>query len=126
MTTPLKDEGTQKTCPVMGNSVDKNIFVDYRGKRIYFCCSACPSQFRKDPATYLKKLSENGEKPALLALAPQKTCPVMENPIDKKVFVDHKGKRVYFCCSSCKTEFKKDPEKYLKKLSKMGEAPESL
>jgi YHS domain-containing protein len=47
----------------------------------------------------------------------QKTCPVMTgNPIDKTIYVDHGGRRVYFCCQMCVDTFKKDPEKYLKKL----------
>jgi YHS domain-containing protein len=40
----------------------------------------------------------------------------MGNPIDKDVFVEYKGKKVYFCCPSCKGEFEKDPEKYISKL----------
>ncbi len=47
----------------------------------------------------------------------QTTCPVMEgNPIDKNVFVMYKGKKVYFCCESCKAKFEADPEKYISKL----------
>lgn len=47
----------------------------------------------------------------------QTTCPVMEgNPIDKNVFVEYKGKKVYFCCPSCKAKFEKAPEKYIAKL----------
>jgi YHS domain-containing protein len=44
----------QKTCPVMGGAVNKEIFVDYNGRRIYFCCNGCPETFKKDPAKYLK------------------------------------------------------------------------
>ena len=43
---------------------------------------------------------------------PQTICPVMGGKIDKKVYADYQGKRVYFCCTSCREEFKKDPEKY--------------
>lgn len=50
----------------------------------------------------------------------QTACPVMGNPIDKSIFVDHNGKRVYFCCSSCMTSFKQDPEKYISKLTAQG------
>ena len=125
-TVKLRDEGTQKTCPVTGDPIDKNIFVDYQGKRIYFCCNSCPPIFNKDPQKYLKKLSDNGEKPALLALVPQKTCPVMGGAIDKNIYVDYKGQRIYFCCNGCPAQFKKDPEKYLKKLEAMGEKPEKL
>lgn len=44
----------------------------------------------------------------------QKLCPVMGNPISPAIFVDHNGRRVYFCCGMCPDVFKKDPEKYLK------------
>ncbi|HBG26482.1 MAG TPA: YHS domain-containing protein [Phycisphaerales bacterium] len=40
----------------------------------------------------------------------------MEAPIDKNVFVEYQGKKVYFCCEQCKGEFEKNPEKYLDKL----------
>jgi YHS domain-containing protein/Na+-transporting methylmalonyl-CoA/oxaloacetate decarboxylase gamma subunit len=47
----------------------------------------------------------------------QTTCPVMDgNPIDKNVFVEYKGKKVYFCCEACKAKFVADPEKYLGNL----------
>ncbi|HUT37359.1 MAG TPA: hypothetical protein VNE39_28005, partial [Planctomycetota bacterium] len=31
--------GPQTTCPVMGGKIDRKLFVDYEGKRIYVCCS---------------------------------------------------------------------------------------
>ncbi|MFC1737446.1 YHS domain-containing protein [Planctomycetota bacterium] len=46
----------------------------------------------------------------------QKTCPVMGGPIDKAVFTEYKGKKVYFCCPGCDVKFKVDPEKYIVKL----------
>jgi len=47
----------------------------------------------------------------------QTTCPVMEgNPINKKYFVEYKGKKVYFCCPGCEEKFLADPEKYIAKL----------
>lgn len=49
--------------------------------------------------------------------AQQELCPVMEgNPIDRSIYVDHEGERVYFCCNSCKAAFEKEPDKYLPKL----------
>ena len=50
----------------------------------------------------------------------QTNCPVMAGKIDKKIHADYKGKRVYFCCSGCLDEFKKDPDKYIKKLEAEG------
>jgi YHS domain-containing protein len=54
---------------------------------------------------------------ATVASIEQTTCPVMEgNKIDKNVFVEYKGKKVYFCCADCKAKFLADPEKYTAKL----------
>ena len=46
----------------------------------------------------------------------QTTCPIMNMAIDKKVFVEYKGKKVYFCCPGCEDKFKAEPEKFLAKL----------
>ncbi|MDD5135122.1 MAG: YHS domain-containing protein [Phycisphaerae bacterium] len=47
----------------------------------------------------------------------QTTCPVMEgNKINKDIFVEYKGKKVYFCCPACKEKFQQEPEKYILKL----------
>ncbi len=69
------------------------------------------------------KTAMKRSKPKLM---PQKTCPVMGSPIDTSIFVDYKGKRVYFCCSGCPETFKKDPEKYLTILAGRGEAAEDI
>ena len=47
-----------------------------------------------------------------------KICPVMGNPIDEetKATYEYKGKIYNFCCAGCVEEFKKDPEKYIKKI----------
>lgn len=53
----------------------------------------------------------------VVAAAEQTTCPVMEgNPINKDLFVEYKGKKVYFCCRGCEEKFLADPEKYVAKL----------
>jgi len=51
----------QTTCPVMkGEAINKKIFSDYKGKRVYFCCKACPKMFAKDPDKYMKRMKEEG------------------------------------------------------------------
>jgi YHS domain-containing protein len=54
----VKGGNPQTKCPVLGNPINKDIYVDYNGKRIYFCCAGCPQEFKKDPAKYMKKLEE--------------------------------------------------------------------
>ena len=46
----------------------------------------------------------------------QKTCPVMGGPIDPRMFTEHEGRRIYFCCAACIEKFKADPEKYVAKV----------
>ena len=47
-------ENIQTICPVTGNKLkNKDIFTDYKGRRVYFCSSECISQFEKDPQKYL-------------------------------------------------------------------------
>jgi YHS domain-containing protein len=50
----------QTVCPVLGGNINKQIYVDYQGKRIYFCCEGCDKEFRKNPEKYLKKMEEQG------------------------------------------------------------------
>jgi len=51
------------------------------------------------------------------AVENQQFCPVMEGmAIDRNIYVDHEGKRVYFCCPGCIATFNEDPEQYLAKL----------
>jgi Cu(I)/Ag(I) efflux system membrane fusion protein len=64
----------------------------------------------------IANIGKAGKSPA----KSQSTCPVMGGKINRKLFADHGGKRVYFCCPGCKPEFRKDPERYLKKLRDAG------
>ena len=109
----------QTTGPVMGGKINKDVFADHAGKRVYFCCPGCTGVFEKDPAKYIAKLEDAGvtlDTP----VKPQTTCPVMGGKINKDVFADHAGKRVYFCCPGCSGAFEKDPAKYVKKLEDQG------
>ncbi len=102
----------QTLCPVMNRKIDKSIYVDYQGQRIYFCCRGCVAAFKKNPEKYVKILKDQG-----VALEPVQTrCPVMGRKINKKFYADYKGRRVYFCCKGCIAAFKKNPEKYMKRL----------
>ena len=55
-----KQSHSQATCPVMGGKINKDVYADYEGKRVYFCCEACISTFKQDPAKYVKKLEGEG------------------------------------------------------------------
>jgi YHS domain-containing protein len=53
---------------------------------------------------------------SIAAIIEQTTCPVMGGAINKNFYAEYKGKKVYFCCPTCKGEFEKNPEKYISKL----------
>lgn len=108
----------QTTCPVMGGAIDKNLYVDYNGKRVYMCCKGCEGALKKDPEKYIKKLEAEGVTLAKI----QTTCPVMGGDVDKALYVDHNGKCVYVCCEGCIGAVKADPSKYIKKLEDGGVA----
>ncbi len=55
-------------------------------------------------------------KKELVQTAEQTACPIMGMAIDKNVYTEYKGKKVYFCCAGCETPFLENPEKYLSKL----------
>jgi len=123
----LEDDGVtlekapvaQTTCPVMGGPINKKYFADHDGKRVYFCCPACSKEFAEDPEKYVKKLEDEGFTLDSTPI-PQAMCPVMNRRINKSIFADHDGKRVYFCCKGCVSAFKRDPGKYVKELEEKG------
>ena len=47
--------GANTICPVSGDPVDPSEYVDYQGRRVYFCCGSCPARFNADPAKYFAK-----------------------------------------------------------------------
>ncbi len=47
---------TQTICPVMGNKIVDNVFTEYKGVNIYFCCPPCIKKFEADPEKYIPKL----------------------------------------------------------------------
>ncbi len=48
----------QTKCPIMGEPIDKNIFIEYEGKKVYFCCKACETKFKENPEMYIAKLPQ--------------------------------------------------------------------
>lgn len=50
----------QTICPVMGGKIDKNVYVDYEGERVYFCCESCKQMFMQDPEKYIEKMEAEG------------------------------------------------------------------
>ena len=104
----------QSTCPVTGRPIDKRVSTTYGGQKVYFCCPKCIATFDKDPETCLAKLAGQSQ----IVESQQKFCPLSGDPIDSKVSIDYKGRRVFFCCAMCIKDFQADPAKYLPLLGR--------
>jgi len=76
----------------------------------------CKKQSSSPPAPANSVSQSQPAAAATAAVAEQTLCPVMGGPVNKEVFVEYQGKKVYFCCEQCKGEFEKEPQKYLSKL----------
>lgn len=56
---------TNTYCPVMTDmQTTPEIFTDYKGKRVYFCCNNCKAAFGREPEKYLDRLPQFGGTPA--------------------------------------------------------------
>ena len=75
---PEKAIKLQTTCPVMGGAIDKAVFVDSDGKRIYMCCKGCIAAVKKDPAKYIKILEDAGVTLDSAPKADKTSAPVKE------------------------------------------------
>ena len=108
----------QKTCPIMGGAIDRKLYTDVRGQRIYVCCPGCQEPIEKNPEAALAKLHERGEYAESL----QKTCPIMGGEISPELFVEYLGRRIYVCCEGCLDPIRKDPAKYADMVAKPEQA----
>lgn len=72
-------ENIQTNCPVSGEKLEeKEVYADFEGRRVYFCCKKCRGTFNEDPQTFLKKMDQT----------PQTTD---EEEETKEMPMDHSG-----------------------------------
>ena len=108
-----KMDRIQVACPLSGEPIDKNAFVEQNGKKVYLCCNDCKTAFAKNPKKYAGKLAAS--------YTYQTKCPVGGGKIDPAVYSDlPTGERIYYCCPGCDKKFKADPAKYVGKLAEQG------
>lgn len=151
--TPLIEK--QAKCPVMDEplgSMGDPVKLMVGGKPLYLCCKGCVKKIEAEPAKYFANVYGQAALTAVLAkktigkgteevrpgvftvseadklfIAAQKTCPVMDEPLDAMggpYKVNAAGKAVYICCPGCAKKIVAEPEMYLSRLRSQGvEAP---
>ncbi len=58
--TTEQSDKRQTVCPITGEGINTNLFVDVLGKRIFVCCKGCISPIKKDPAKYISQMEKEG------------------------------------------------------------------
>lgn len=108
-------ESAKPLCPISGEELSSHKYsAKLDGKDVYFCCNKCVKKFSSDPSKFTKQVKAQWE--ALRPLRVQVTCPASGKAINPKMFVETEHGKVYFCCSDCKSGWKKDSSKMKAKL----------
>ena len=100
----------QTSCPVDGGTPRRDRAVDRDGLRVFLCSTACSEEFSQNPGKYIKALERDGFTVAKI----QQTCPVTGKAVDRDVYADLGGMRVYLCSRDCTATLARDPGKYVK------------
>lgn len=109
-----KGDGIE-TCPVTGETVNKNLKGEALGRTFYVCCEGCLETVKKNPAAYLKPAASASPATAFLGKGDGvETCPVTGEPVNKNLKGEALGRTYYVCCEGCLETVKKNPAAYLK------------
>ena len=116
----------QKLCPLMvEDEIDVEEFVTYKGVKVFVCCGTCKKMWALNPAYFAvvsQKQAPQLAKVASKEIKPMKQlfCPVYTDTRvhPKNPFIEHNGKKIYFCKTRAVTRFKSNPAKYEKNLPK--------
>ena len=102
---PFKLAGAK--CPMMPDEdVQEDIFVNYRGAKLYFCCKMCKSKFADAQMEYAAQANQQLVQTGQYI---QKACPFTGRPVANGETVEIAGTKVGFCCGNC-TERVEDAE----------------
>lgn len=85
-------------CPVSGKDITKDVSVDYKGVKVYFCCPGCPDAFKGDTAKYASKANQQLVQ---TGQATQEKCPLSGGKINPDKTAKVGEVTVKFCCEKC-------------------------
>jgi len=97
-------------CPVGGKPAQEEVSIDYKGKKIYFCCPGCEGEVKEHPEKFTTKLNN---QLAVTHQIVQVACPLSGGPVKEGTEVEVGGVKVGFCCPNCQKKVAKatDDEK---------------
>lgn len=107
-----EDEAQEKEfsckCPVSGADAKEESYVEFKTKKVYFCCDNCPKKFKEDPSAFAAKAYHQ-----LLVTEQmiQVACPFTGGPVNADTMTDIEGVEVGFCCEKCQAKAAKAEDK---------------
>lgn len=108
-----KQEEFHATCPVMGEDANEQLFIKFKGKKLYFCCDSCmPMFFPDEKAERAKAHYQLLQTKQITPVA----CPFSGHELDPKQSVKLGTVKVTFCCENCTAKAKKMDEDELKEV----------
>jgi YHS domain-containing protein len=128
--------GTQVKDPVCGMVIDEDkakssgLTKEYRSQTYYFCADFCMKQFDQNPDRYAEPSGKSSTETSSESAqsSPMESGTAQRDPVCGMQVVPQEAEKAqlksriqdtwyYFCCYSCKQQFDKNPEKFVKNLS---------
>ncbi len=101
-------------CPVTGRAIDRQIWTEFRGKKVYFADEAAREKFIASPYDYSDAVKAQWE--AMRPLRVQVLCPVSGKPVDNAISAEWQGETIYFATPEARRAWEQDPQRYAGKL----------
>lgn len=97
-------------CPVSGGPAKEEGAVEYKGAKVFCCCTNCPKKFASETEKFAAKANLQLVQTKQFV---QKCCPLANKPVNDEKSVTIGGVVVKFCCDGCKGKVEKasDDEK---------------
>ncbi len=128
--------GFNTHCPIDTlQEADPNLFLEYSGKKVYFCCRQCMKLWGKQ-ANYVIKARGVEHMPQFkgmeedlgletINLLPQRHCPVREGALilPGAPSVQYNGKKLFLFAKEEADEWKQDPKKFAAHVKADGSVP---
>lgn len=95
-------------CPVSGGPAKEDASIEFKGKKVYFCCDGCPSKVEADAKPFLAKIHQQW---AVTRQIVQVGCPFSGGPVHEKTIIEVDGAKVGFCCEKCQAKVEKSDDK---------------
>jgi YHS domain-containing protein len=108
--------------PVCGMEIDPRRAIEYvyEDKLYHFCNPNCETHFKRNPDKFKNYDNMNPTLMMKSEVSEEVTDPVcgMKGNPEDWISYEFEGKDYYFCNESCRTEFKNNPEKFIKNNKK--------